>query len=501
MDSLRLDTLADHLVAWHNSHPLARRITVAHVTSLGYVVLPFARAHPAAAAWAPDPAPDPAADPSPEPTPAPAPATAPAPALVEPAAAAESDERIDVLIDVPDFNLRAVSGIAPEVPAAVASAEGSAAAPVDIAVDKAIAGAATLAADVPQSLPEATPAAEPTVSPGPSPTVAGLGAGATLRERAVARAQRMAQEASAIPTAELKPIFSQDFIPPLRPAAVAEFAARHGVASVSPGKDVLVRVVRPDPGMVYPVIEQCWLLTAQIDIGGHCTRVLAGAGPNPVVMGQRLSRLPRLAGLIGPPLAVAAAAGVWWLWPGAPKPASAAAAPPPAASAASASSAGPAANVAMASAPAPAESASGTQTPASAPIDVEPTLGRVDLPSLGPIVDERRRVAAATAEAKAAAAATVAIGKAEKSVPPTAVAGPAFAVSTRLLRTRTESEQLAEAMRALLAGSGPPGLQVQALRSGDDWRVVVWPYNEHAQAEQARALLASRGMKVAVIDF
>ena len=35
MDSLRLDTLGGHVVAWHNSHRLARRITVAHLSSLG----------------------------------------------------------------------------------------------------------------------------------------------------------------------------------------------------------------------------------------------------------------------------------------------------------------------------------------------------------------------------------------------------------------------------------------------------------------------------------
>ena len=216
-------------------------------------------------------------------------------------------------------------------------------------------------------------------------------------------------------------------------------------------------------------------------------------------MGLPLSQLPRLALLGGPPLAVMAAAGLWWLWPAAPKAPKAPQVPVAATHAASAASAASAAApIAVA---ASAAAASAVQASASAPADVEPTLGRVELPSLGSIVDERRRAAAASAETRAASAATAAIEQAKKSVPPPPVVGPAFAVSTRLLRTRTESEQLADAMRELLSGSAPPGLQVQALRSGEDWRVVVWPFTKQAQAEQARALLASRGMKVAVIDF
>jgi hypothetical protein len=78
---------------------------------------------------------------------------------------------------------------------------------------------------------------------------------------------------------------------------------------------------------------------------------------------------------------------------------------------------------------------------------------------------------------------------------------PAFAVTTRLLRTRTESRQVTEAMRALLVGPDNPGMRVEAMKVGEDWRVVGWPYADRAQAERARAFLAARGMKVEVIDF
>ena len=41
MEDLRLPAVAARLVAWHNRHPLARRITAAQVHAVGYVALPF----------------------------------------------------------------------------------------------------------------------------------------------------------------------------------------------------------------------------------------------------------------------------------------------------------------------------------------------------------------------------------------------------------------------------------------------------------------------------
>ena len=41
MRDLNLHALSDHVAAWHNRHPLARRITAAQVHSVGYVALPF----------------------------------------------------------------------------------------------------------------------------------------------------------------------------------------------------------------------------------------------------------------------------------------------------------------------------------------------------------------------------------------------------------------------------------------------------------------------------
>ena len=69
------------------------------------------------------------------------------------------------------------------------------------------------------------------------------------------------------------------------------------------------------------------------------------------------------------------------------------------------------------------------------------------------------------------------------------------------LRTRSESEQVAAAMRELLAKQSGSTVRVEVLPVGDDWRVVGWPYADRALAGTAQALLASRGMKLQDIDF
>ncbi|MCY7315632.1 MAG: hypothetical protein LH480_08435, partial [Rubrivivax sp.] len=159
--------------------------------------------------------------------------------------------------------------------------------------------------------------------------------------------------------------------------------------------------------------------------------------------------------------------------------------------------------------------------------DAQPTLGRVELPPLTPHIDARRRAAQAAASAASAAAAsssptapgpqrapsptssiaTPPAAPATPAVPRPATAavvgptGTAFALSTRPLRTRAESEQIAAAMRALLPAASALPLTVEVLAVGDDWRVVGWPYAGRDAAERARALLATRGIRVRVVDF
>lgn len=459
MDELRWTELAAHVVAWHNRHPLARRIGVQHVQSLGYVMLPFAAAASAASA------------------------------------------------------------------ASAAAAATTRATP-----------------DGPQPLP-------PEAMTG------------SLRERAMARAQlqETAQEPahphSAAAHTPVQPAFDEDFIPPHAPRTVRRWAARHAVAQTTPRGDVQVRKVAAVAGLGDHELLPRWVLTAQIEVGNARSRVLVGPGMRPAVLGRRLISPVRglallalpvaTAGVVAwalsrppaPPAPVGAQAPVAPVTPAAvalpasapmpapapvPAPVSAPAHTPAAAPAHPSESAStpapPAASAAHAAhtlpAPAPPPAGSAPAAP-ERPADVEPRLGRIDLPSLGPVIDERRRRAQAAAASAASAAHTSAAAPKPAAVAPAAAkpststappaaappAGPSFAVSTRLLRTRSESEQVAAAMRELLSKQSGSAVRVEVLPVGDDWRVVGWPYADRALADKAQALLASRGMKVQVIAF
>ena len=212
-----------------------------------------------------------------------------------------------------------------------------------------------------------------------------------------------------------------------------------------------------------------------------------------------------------------------------------------------------------ASAASAASRAASHQAPSHAaaepPADVEPTLGRISLPSLGmPHLDEalaaarERRLAQHAPAAPAPSAASAPVGEAglapplvkaaspapapakpaavavaasaaTATTPPTPAApatppapgkppadalpppGHVFALSSRRLRTRAESEQTMAAMKSLLATSGLAAVQVEVVPAEDDWRVVGWPFAQRAQAEKARTLLASRGIRLEVVDF
>ena len=206
--------------------------------------------------------------------------------------------------------------------------------------------------------------------------------------------------------------------------------------------------------------------------------------------------------------------------------------------------------------PAPTASHAAATAPAQPPADVQPTLGRIQLPSLGmPRVDEalaaarERRLAqsamaasAASAPVPAPVAAAPSAGPAQTqptaatpvpktgplrpagvaaallpaATPAQPVAAPApnkplaaavpppgqvFALSSRRLRTRAESDQTMAAVKSLLAGSGMTSVQVEVVPAEDDWRVVGWPFSQRAQAEKARTLLASRGIRLEIVDF
>lgn len=91
--------------------------------------------------------------------------------------------------------------------------------------------------------------------------------------------------------------------------------------------------------------------------------------------------------------------------------------------------------------------------------------------------------------------------------PPAAVeaaaqeSGPVWALTTRVLRTRAESEQVQSAVRALLASHTREPIIVELMPVGDDWRVVCWPFLRREDAQLARALLLTRGLRLEPVEF
>lgn len=443
MKELRPDELAADVVAWHNRNPLARHIRLQHVHSLGYVMLPFVDADAAA----------------------------------------------------------------PHSPAA-------------------------------KPMPEGGEPLQPEDST------------STLREKAMARAQQLNPDAAAqsddappraAAPARVKPVFDGDFLAPHGRKTLKRWTTQYAVAQNTPRGGMPVRRIDAESGWSQADVLQRWVLTAQVEVGNSKTRVLLGPGAPPAVLGRRLISPARILVVLALAGALLGIAG-WLLGPASGRTASAAKPAMAAASAASSAAAPPAAAATPASA-GTAQAEGGTTVTAAAsavaaefgndksqpspnlaasarasiPADVEPRLGQIDLPYIGPRAQEQRRKAQESAASAAAltAAPTAPATPAptptpEKPAPepaprqaavPPASASPVFAVATRALRTRSESDQVATAMRELLSNAAGTAVRVEVLPAGDDWRVVGWPYTDRSLADKARALLISRGMRVEVIDF
>lgn len=348
-------------------------------------------------------------------------------------------------------------------------------------------------------------------SPAPAAraSAAPAAASGSLRERAMARARDATADGSDATLPVARPAsgagsaataaFRDDFIPPLAPAEVAAFGAAHGISRLREPAGAPVRRVPPQPAGA-PVAWR-WVLTAELRAGGARTRLLLGPAPGGAVLGRRLWSLPRvgvLAAAGGAALALAVAAGVLPGWPQDEAVPGVAVLPAPAAPTTSAPAPAAPASVVATPVPAPA-SAAPPEAAASRPADVEPRLGQIELPALPPLAEARRRAAAASAAGAAAQPGTATAAPSNPALTP--AFAPAFALATRPLRTRTESQQTAEALRALLVVPGSPVQRVDVMPMGDDFRVVGWPYPSRAAAEAALAALAARGHRVEVIEF
>ena len=535
MDDLRLHAVVARVVAWHNRHPLARRITAAQVNSVGYVALPYT-----APGLLPQDVPAPPAPPPPEAT---VPAAQPAePDAINPVVEAEDPHAVVIEIDpapqIVDGDDSAAS--APELPDATPQTD---APPAPQSTPEAASATDDSADD---SAGDSAGASEPAAMGAAAPAAA---AGSSLRARATASEGQATQSPQAAPpAATLAPdapctlVCSDDFMAPLPLKQVLDWVRTHGLALLQAPLDGPVRQVPVDAALL-PTgagVAQLWVATAAIEIGGQRHRLLLGGGELPAVLGRRAWSRPRLLGALAAPAGLVAAV-VGLMWPVAPSalpapsaPSAPAAALPavavataPAASATSAASAPSAASAARAaSIVATAASASAPEASNSAvAVTAKPQHTSADPPRLPGLLDDaakaqaRATVAALRAERQASAPAKQATAAGTAATAATAVSPPAaatatppatqpaappavlYGLSTRLLRTRAEAEQLQSAFQALLGGTRGSLLRVEMLPVGEDWRVVCWPYERRADAERARALLQARGMKVELVDF
>lgn len=330
--------------------------------------------------------------------------------------------------------------------------------------------------------------------------------------------------------------FSRDFIWPLRPRQVARWARQHGSAGPLAPPDWPRRWVESDPALRAVAGQQgqvhalpLHLLTAAIGIGDRRIRVLMdGQGR---IVGPRAYSRPKLAllaglvamGLLGlgraglpartDPLAAleisAASANANATAAAAASAASAAESMPlaqqgdaPAVEAAPAEAAAdaPAADPVTAATP-DAARGSGEDDPAApdspalaSSADFQPTA---PMASIVPVLSDGAKQAArwqATALRNAALAPPVA-------APPSGPQ-PVYAVVTRASRERDSAARSLSLIRASTTRlTGTPPTHAELLRNQDEWRAAWWPFDSLADAERARVMLTSRGLKAEVVEF
>lgn len=538
----RSDQVVARVVAWHNRHPLAQRITAAQVHSVGVVTLPYAVR---GASREPGP---PAAEPIAGPE--------QGPVLVP----AEADR----------LAFDGLDRAAPPVDAAPAAAEPAAA---GAGADP---GGSEMAAEPPvpaSSAPADTGVAEvAAVAPAEAPQAADAPGGAPARP-AAPRVHLPPRPRAWDPRnwwaawrgrEAFRALFSEDFIAPLRPRRVGRWVAQHGVSVRPLEADAPERVVELDPRRRTPDAAapelELHVLTAAIGVGDRRLRVLLAPDERGPILGPRQWSRPRLAatagvlalltGLallqVGPrshggehTLAAAAAASataaassasvaaaasaVVLASRAAPSPASAglaqsavasapaslaqaASSPAYAASVASAASSPGLSKLAQAHSAAASSTASGPTALAAAPAasaasaaprlaaapteprSTHPRRGRIDLQPLVPKLGDAERHELRTA------------GRGLRGEPAVLPDAKAWALATAPSADRRQSERAAAQLHAL-ALLQPIPMRAELVRTGNRWRAVCWPFPTEGDAEKVRLALADKGLQTEVVEF
>lgn len=490
-----MDRLAEQVVAWHNRNPLAKRISIYDVHTIGVVALPFvggsAAAHPEAGAAAPAAPREPVMDPLPQ---------------ADAAPADEASPQDD--------------GPAPQEQAATAAAPDA-------------------GPTMPAQLASPAAAAKPLPAwlrwlPGP------------LRAWLPDPARPYA-------------LFSERFINRLSAGRVARFAAAHGHASPPGAADWPQRAIPIDERLMAKAAKrglgswpyEIYLMSAGVDAGASRTRVLMayGADRQLRVLGRRCLN-PLALAVVGAVLLLFVGAPALWLagrHKAAEEPAaaavsapvvaaSAAASAPPAAAMASAPVSAPASAAASAAPAAEAASAPASEA-ASAPApeaseatpDIRPQLvprreGRNERPPLAtstpsPAPATPAKPAAAGEKAAApkedpkpapARSPERALNKEEPADKPsvrgggsTAPGAKQVALVSPAVPSKAEAEAALERMRGMLEQTvrDPQSLQGQVFRTHEGWRAAIWPFATREEAQLINATLVARGLRTRAVDF
>ncbi len=550
-DVERSEQVIARVVAWHNRHPLAERISAAQVHSVGVVSLPFAvhgarvdplpvpepgppAPMPDLASGSPTAGPASAAPAAPESKPEPEPepdAVSPGPLPVS----ADADVAVEAVVEI-DVYAAEPEPVADPAPESPTSAPGE-------GTDAAVSVPSALASEQ----PEPEPPIELFAPPAATTRVAVLPA----RPRSW---RLLTWWRSRRGRGPFHALFSEDFIAPLRPRQVAGFVADHGAGHwplepEAPQRSIALDRRRLRSGDSATEVE-LHVITAAIGVGESRLRVLLEPGAGGRIVGPRHWSRARVAAASVPAALLLLGAGVGFLSSGEPPAAQQVAAVLAAASAASASSAplsassaatatlaiasSPASSPASAAVTAPAASApvllaavAASEASASAPLApagvalpastglpaaadkpaapataalagtlaasvARPSLvkagsGRLELPPLIPRLAESDRHALRQA------------GQNLRSVGAAAVPAKAWALATRPA-DKEPSERAAAQLKAL-ALLQPVPMRAELLQARNGWRAVFWPFVNAQDAEKARLALADKGLSTEVIEF
>ena len=338
--------------------------------------------------------------------------------------------------------------------------------------------------------------------------------------------------------------FTEDFIAPLRRAAIERFARRHGSIERPGSPDWPERQVKADADGDDALIAPLYLQTACIEHGRRRRRVLIGVGLTPAVLGARLLSARRvgltaaLALTLGSTVTVASIGGSWFDNDGdvgelAKAPAAAQPIDHPAAHPAAA--AHPVDNdnhaSAVQAAPPQLDAAPTTDAHAAPPavpaVPVEPTAAAADegtrqIPSIRPVLSdseraealaEGRRLRAQTPPEGAPMSAPAGVSAAASAVAKAGVlpakrataanaADMLYAVASLPLPTKALSQQRQRLIASSLEHGELPGKpRSEIMRTDAGWRVVLWPFSSRDEANTARAMLGERGVPTEVLEF